>query len=234
MYCSVDDIRMLLLDKIKIGDQNIGTPVPGRESGNRSSFNENDTKKFIEYSQEYIDAVLRPMYVTPLRRIKTFETVLIENALSGSLVTVSVRDARLFSIGETVRFQNPGDMETAIITSVSDKTTFVVDSLSGNYYTENGDKVGILEFPDPIKITTARLTVSYMFDKLFNAEQEPDISNYGKSQRNMARDALDGILSGEIRLFGQEMTGRRFIRGSLLDGYTTPNFEFQKNTDNEN
>ena len=233
MYCSVSDVQRLLPEKVTIGDTNIGTPVPGRESADRSNFTPDESKQFIQYAQEYIDGILRPFYVTPLRQTKAFETVITEDVLAGSSVTVTVRDARVFSIGEIIRIQNSGDMETAEISSVSDSTTFVVDTIVGNYITANGDKVSILEFPDPIKVTTARFAVSFMLDKLWAAEQEPDVSNYGKAQRNMARDAVDSILSGEIKLFGQEHTGRRFIRGSLIDAYGTPNLDFQKNADNE-
>lgn len=233
MYCAISDLTQLLPSKITIGDTNIGTPVPGRETSNRSNFTEAEGIQFIKYSQEYIDGILRPFYVTPLRQTKAFETVITADALAGSSITVSVRDSHVFSVGEVVRLQNSGDMETATITSVTDRVSFVIDTVVGNYYTANSDKVSILEFPDPIRVTTARFAVSFMLDKLWVAEQEPDVSNYGKTQRNMARDAVDSILSGEIKLFGQEHTGRRFIRGSLIDAYGTPNFDFQKNTDNE-
>jgi len=233
MYCLVSDLQRLLPEKVTIGDTNIGVPVPGRESADRSNFTTAESKQFIQYSQEYIDGILRPIYVTPLRQTKAFETVITADVLAGSSVTVTVRDARVFSVGEVVRLQNSGDMETAEITDVSDTVTFTVDTVVGNYYTANSDQVSILEFPDPIKVTTARFAVSFMLDKLWAAEQEPDVSNYGKSQRNMGRDAIESILAGEIKLFGQEHTGRRFIRGSLIDAYGTPNFDFQKNADNE-
>jgi len=69
-------------------------------------------------------------------------------------------------------------------------------------------------------------------DRLFVAEQSPDVSQYGKSQRNMARNSMDDILTGEVLLFGQEHTGRRFVRGSVLDAYNSP-AEIQKGEEKE-
>jgi hypothetical protein len=69
-------------------------------------------------------------------------------------------------------------------------------------------------------------------DRLFVSQQSPDVSNYGRTQRNIARDSIDDILSGEVLLFGQEHTGRRFVRGSLFDAYDSP-AEVQKGQEKE-
>ena len=74
----------------------------------------------------------------------------------------------------------------------------------------------------PVPLITARLAVCYAFDELFTSDQSPNISGYGKAQRDMASNSMDGVLDGTIRLVGQEHTGRRFIRGSLLDAYGSP------------
>jgi len=66
------------------------------------------------------------------------------------------------------------------------------------------------------------MACAILLDRLFSAEQSPDVSTYGKTQRNLARDEIDDILSGEIFLFGQEHTGRRFVRGSLFDAFSNP------------
>jgi hypothetical protein len=61
-----------------------------------------------------------------------------------------------------------------------------------------------------------------LLDRIFVSEQSPDVSNYGRTQRNLAKIGLDGIMTGEILLFGQEHTGRRFVRGSLFNAYGSP------------
>lgn len=53
-------------------------------------------------------------------------------------------------------------------------------------------------------------------------EQSPDVSTYGNTQREIAYELLDSILTGETLLLGQEHTGRRFVRGSLHNAYNSP------------
>jgi len=112
-------------------------------------------------------------------------------------------------------------MEIATISDIPDASTLVVSTLTGTYTSETS-KVSIVKVPEPIPLVTARLSVSYAFDELFSADQDPDISTYGEKQRQLANFAIDGILDGTIRLFGQEHTGRRFVRGTILDTFGLP------------
>jgi len=234
-YCTVEDLRRVLPEKILIGDQNIGTPVPGR-SGNQGSGRSNITpqqaEQYILYGEQYIDGRLRPFYVCPLRRIKSFETEIMSNVSQGSNVTVAVHDSGSFILGESVRLQNKSAMETAIISSVPTPTTLVLESVDGSYSVEDESKISVLEYPDPIPIITARLACSFIFDRLFAAQQSPDVSSYGRTQRNLARSAIEDILGGSVLLFGQEHTGRRFVRGSLLEPFKSP-AEIRKGEDKE-
>jgi hypothetical protein len=133
-------------------------------------------------------------------------------------------------LGAEVRLRDNNTWENATITEVVSATTMTVDTLTNSYPV--GSTVGILEFPDPIPLTTSRMACSYILDRLFTAEQSPDVSNYGKTQRNLARNAIDDILTGEVLLFGQEHTGYRFIRGSLMSAYKSP-AEVQKGEEKE-
>jgi len=230
-YCSVEDLRRILPEKVTIGDQNIGTPTPGRTSSKRSNITPNEAKYYIEYGQQYVDARLRPFYACPLRRTKNYETELDAIVTAGTNVTVTVRDSGSFGIGQLIRLQDKTGYENSTITEVISMTSFVVDSVNSTY-TPDVTKVSIIEYPDPVPLITARLACSFLLDRLYTSEQSPDVSNYGKTQRNIARDAMDDILSGEVLLFGQEHTGRRFIRGSLLDAYSSP-AEVQKGQEKE-
>ena len=221
MYCTVEDMRRVLPEKVTIGDDNIGTPTPGRQSTKRSNITPQEAQYYIGYAQQYIDSRLRPYYSTPLRRTKSFETYLEDSVSAGTDVTITVHDSGSFSIGTLVRLQGLNEMETATVTNVPSLTTFVVNSLKNSYSSSNG-KVSIIEFPDPIPVMAARFACGFLLDRLFSAEQSPDVSTYGRTQRNLGKDAMDDVLSGEILLFGQEHTGRRFLRGSLFDAYKSP------------
>jgi hypothetical protein len=91
-YCSVDDMQRILPEKVTIGDVNIGTPTPGRPSTKRSNITPDEARHYISYASQYIDSCLRPFYLCPLRRIKSFESELEGTITPGTNVTVTVRD----------------------------------------------------------------------------------------------------------------------------------------------
>ena len=224
-YCTVADVRRILPERVTIGDQNIGRRVPGRpgnQGSGRSNISPADTERYILYANQYIDGRLRPYYECPLRRIKSFETEILSNIAAGSDITVTMHDSGSFSRGDLVRLQNKSAMETATVKEVPSLTTVVLVTVTGTYLVSDGSKISILEYPDPIPIVAARLTASYILDRLFVSEQSPDVSAFGKTQRNLARNAIDDILAGEVLLFGQEHTGRRFVRGSLIEPFKSP------------
>jgi hypothetical protein len=226
MYCEINDLRRLLPQQITIGATNIGTPNPGRPTTKRDSFTEPEAIVYIGYAQQEIDGRLGGQFFCPLRRVKTFETEMLENVLAGTNVKVRVHDSGAFSVGQLVRLQDNDKMETATVTTLAYLTEIILDKVKYNYNFETGI-ISILEYPDPIPLITARLAVSYAFDELFVAEQAPNISEYGKEQRKLALNSLDSILTGTILLFGQDYVGRRFLRGTLLDAYDSPTREFQ-------
>ena len=123
-------------------------------------------------------------------------------------------------------------METCEVSSTPTLTTLVLDTVVNAYSTVNRSKISILEYPDPVPIVAARLACSFILDRLFVAEQAPDVSTYGRTQRNLARNAIDDILAGEVLLFGQEHTGRRFVRGSLVEPFKSP-AEIQRGEERE-
>ena len=246
MYCTINDLSNILPDNILIGDRNIGTPVPGGPTG-RSNISTDDAKLYIRYAGQYLDGRLRPFYACPLRRTKSYETELLTNVGSGSDVTIAVRDSGAFTpglaldtssstdqvqdSGNMVRIQDKYGYETSWVTEVPNLTTIIVSQVQGNYEVTSG-KISVLEYPDPVPLIIARMACSYIIDRFFSAEQSPDVSTYGKTQRNLARAAIEDILNGSILLFGQEHTGRRFLRGSLFDAYKSP-AEVTKGEDKE-
>ena len=221
MYCSVSDVQAILPDSITVGDQNLGTPSPGNSVAKRERLTPARVVKFIRLASQEVDARLGNTYVTPLRMVKTYETELMNNLAPGTNVKIKIWNTTSFAVGDSVRVQAPDTMEITTITTVPDLNTFFVSALAGTYSSDTG-KVSIIEVPDPIPLISARLACSYAFDELFSADQSPDISGYGTAQRKLANFAIDGILDGTIRLFGQEHTGWRFVRGTLLDAYGYP------------
>ena len=225
MYCTVQNVINILPENVTVGDQNIGTPSPGSSNSNRSKITSNTITEFIKLAQQEVDARLRPMYVCPLRRIKIHETGLKNNVLSGSDIRIVVHDSGAFAKGQSIRLQNDYNFEETTIKSIDNLNYFIVNSLSSSYDADS--LVAILEYPDPVPFITARLAASYAYDRLFAAEQSPDVSNYGNEQRKRAMLGIDSILSGTVILMGQEHMTKRFARMSLFDSYKTPTDDIQ-------
>lgn len=227
MYCTINDVKAILPEPITVGDTNIGTPFPGRPNqANKDKLTPDEVIRYIRFAQNEIDSRLRPYYVVPLRRIKSFETEIHGNVSPGSNVDVRVHDSGVFAKGQMVRLQAQDHMETAEVASIKHMTTIVLDSVKYSYLLDES-LISILEMPDPVPLIAARLAASYAFDQLFSADQSPNISEYGKAQRDLAINAMASILSGAVLLFGQDHTGRRFVRGSLFDAYNNPTPDFQ-------
>lgn len=227
MYCSILDIKNLLPENVTLGNDNIGTPNPARPNqSNRDKLTIQKVVYYINYAQQQIDSRLSPFYAVPLRRIKTFEAEPLNNVSSGENVKIRIYDASVFSKYMTVRIQNNSENELAEVSEIPNSNTIVLDSLTYSYDVSES-LVSIVKYPDPIPVTTARLAVSFAFDQLFSAEQEPDISQYGREQRQLAQNAIDAILSGTTFLIGQQLVGRRFLRGTLYDGFGSPTNDFQ-------
>lgn len=232
MYCTILDVKNLLPPSVTVGQTNIGTPspapIPGRTSNstNRDVLTPDQVITYIRYAQQDIDGRLRPFYVCPLRRVKTHETEILNNISAGNSVKIRINDSSRFAIGDTVRIQGEDDFEGATITEITDVCSVTVNHLDNNY-SGNVSLLSVIKFPDPIPLITARLAVSYAFDPLFSSEQSPDVSQYGVNQRKLALNGIDGILTGTVLLFGQDHTGRRFVRGSLLDAYSSPTQDLQ-------
>jgi hypothetical protein len=234
-YCTVDDLRRILPEKVKIGDSNIGTPVPGRpgnQGSQRSNISPEEAEHYIDYASSYIDGRLRPFYSCPLRRTKSYETEVILDIVAGTNVVVTVNDSGSFIRGTMVRIQDNSTMEVCTVTDATTISTITIASVVNNYSSFNNLRISILEYPDPIPIITAQMACAWILDRLFTSEQAPDVSSYGKTQRNLARGQIENILSGEVLLFGQEHTGRRFVRMSLFDKWDSP-AEVQKGAEKE-
>lgn len=221
MYCTLNDVISLLPATVSVGVRNLGTPTIGAQVMQKNHITPDDMNNFIRYATQEVDSRLRPFYSCPLRRIKLFETEIINSIVPGTNIQVHVHDSGMFSKGMMVRLQDRSYYETAIVSDVPDLNTVTIQSVASPYSQYNG-VISILQFPDPIPLMTARMALSYGFDKLFAAEQSPDISSYGVAQRTLAMNAMDNILAGSVMLFGQEWSGRRFVRMPLLDAFSSP------------
>jgi len=223
-YCTLQDIRNILPKNVTIGDYT--TPTVSSAKGNTISTSV--ANSFIYYATQYIDSRISQLYYCPLVKIKKVTVNLLANMLPSS-TDVIVDDISGFYPGGSVYLKDDNGSENSVVASISETIVeggntvrnFNHLTLSSPtvkaYDAGSNGVVSLIIYPDPIPVMTARLACALMFDKIFVADQEPDISNYGKTLRNLVVIDMNAILSGQIRLYGQELCSRRFVRGQLFD-----------------
>jgi hypothetical protein len=219
-YCTIEYLKTLLPRSVTIGDNTITTPTITATKADTIATQ--TAWRFLNLATQYIDSRLRQIYVCPLRRIKALDMDLVADASTNNDY-LQVYDSGHFTMDASIKVSDYNGGDSYTVNKIFDNDLHkigVTPNLARDYLLTDNPKVYLIEYPDPIPMITAQVCIGLMFDKIFVAEQSPDISNYGKTQRSQASSALDDILTGVIRLEGQDHTGRRFARISLRDTYS--------------
>lgn len=232
-YCTIEYLKSILPRSVTIGDNTITTPTI--TTSKADSIATRTAWRYLNLATQYIDSRLRQIYVCPLKRIKSFEMTLTEDAAINNNY-INVYDAGHFNIDSSIKISDDISGENYTVNAIFDNDLHkigITPNLTRNYILINNPLVYLIEYPDPIPLITAQVAIGMMFDKLFTAGQSPDVSSFGKTSRSQAANALDDILTGVIRLEGQEHTGRRFHRMSIRDTHSTT-VDIQHGRDKEN
>jgi len=223
-YSTISYMQAILPKTISIGDDNITTATLSKP-GSVNSITFRQAQIYLQFATQEIDARLSTVYLVPLKRFKVSEQDLTSDCRAGSK-SITIADNGPFNAGCLVRIADNSRSEMNEVdllpNDASDLNTLtLMKGLTRNFTRGNDSTVSLIAYPDPIPITCARIAVATIIDKLFVAEQNPDISSYGKTQRTLASASLDEIMAGSIRLNGQEFVGRRFVRMQLRDTMNT-------------
>ena len=222
-YCTLNLMRAVLPRLITIGDTTMTTPTIQKPAGGTTTIETKEAERFVDMAGQHIDSRLRPIYMAPLKRVRFVETIPISDIKQGVL-KVYVPDNGSFNIGGWVKIEDNAGSEVSTIALIPESDFNEVDldkAVSRDYLIASGATVSFVTYPDPVPSIAARIAVSMIIDKLFTAEQSPDVSAYGKTLRTNAGADIDSILAGTIRLEGQNHTGRRFCRTSVRDTWST-------------
>lgn len=223
-YCTVNFMRALLPKQITIGTQNITTSTLNAPS-TTATIDTQTAQLFLNFASQEIDSRLSTIYVVPLKRVKTHEEILTSDCREGDK-KVYVADNGAFRYGCLVRLGDDSGSEVNEVGIFPEEHYSIGEVALSNgasrHFTRGSNSIlSLVTFPDPIPVTCARMAVAAIIDKQFVAEQNPDVSEYGKRQRTLAAAALDEIMAGAIRLHGQDFVGRRFVRMNLRDTMNT-------------
>lgn len=229
-YNTIDFLKDVMPKTVTIGTNNSLAPT----QSNPATFSTKTAGKYLNLASQYIDSRLSSIYVTPIARIKKHEetgTV----AMAQNQSTLTVTDNGPYNVGDMVRVSDDNNTYVFRVKEIPESTAninqIVVEPASPYNFAADST-ISILEYPAPIPEICIHIAAAMLFDREFNAQNEPDISNYGKSLMAKATSSLDKVLSGAIRLYGQEHTGRRFVKTALRDTWNTT-AEVQPGSDKE-
>jgi len=234
-YATITYLNTMMPKNVTIGNASIQTPTITQPQANTIATT--TALRYLNIASQYIDSRLRAIYICPLKRMKSLETELTQTIPIGSNYLM-VEDSGAFNIDSIVRVADDIGSETYTVTydktiGENDLHKIAITPITTRAYDlTNNPIANLLEYPSPIPMIAINVTIGFLFDKVFSSQQ-PDLSNFGKAQRTQGSNALDDILTGVIRLFGQEMNGRRFARSSLRDTIATTTDNVSHSRDKE-
>lgn len=187
---------------------------------------------FISMADSFINSTLSVLYKTPLTEVADAEFIL---ALSTDPYSVEVilEDNKAGSLvpGDNLIFVQDGIEERGIVSSVENSSSFTLESALGITYDPSYTRLIRVRYPDPIPNISARIAAASIYDRYFSSQSSSEKSDYGKTQRSMARLDINNILNGRVVLHGQHRIGRRFASGTLMDRYGLPSGESDASRD---
>lgn len=196
---------------------------------------------YINLADSQIDGILSQQYFTPFDKCAHGEWLLDEdlNAVAeagtdaggtgtdGSVVTtdsnvIEVSTACNLIPGDEIILHDDltGEEEVLIVATIVDQNTFTTTTdIEGIFLADSGVRIIRLRFPPPLNQISARYAVSFIYDKYFAAQAQPNISDYGKEMRVVAMGQLNDILNGKILVKCARRRGDMFGNPWLTDSY---------------
>lgn len=177
---------------------------------------------YINLADSQIDGILTQQYFTPFSKCVHGEWELDDdiNAVSsggsgtdavagtdsaGSEVetssnTVAVSSSCNLIPGDEIILHDDltGAEEVLIVSTIIDQYSFTTTTdIEGIFLADSGVRVIRLRFPPPLNQISARYAASFIYDKFFAAQAQPNSSDYGKEMRSVAMGQLNDILNGK-------------------------------------
>jgi len=221
-----------------------------------------DTVEFyITLADSQIDGILSQQYFTPFDKCAHGEWLLDEDlnaeVVAGTEVAatdVDTAGAVVVTVSNTIVVDSavnlvPGDEilihddasgneELHIVKALVDQNTFTIeDEVIGTFLVANDIRIIRIRFAPPLNQISARYAASFIYDKFFAAQAEPNISDYGKEMRQIAMGQLNDILNGKILmkcgkrrgdLFGNPWLDSSYTHRQPYGGYQTSDRDMSK------
>jgi len=199
----------------------VDNTIPITSIGNtvHSTISDADVQQYIRWSDENIDAWLRDVYRTPLKRVNRGSYPLAMDVVAGDAFAY-LQDTTRFNSGDLVLLRDSSNSQEMTVSTIPSQTRINFTAPVSSSYLAADTNAERIRYPDPIPKASARLAAAYFFDKYFSAQQEPNQSEYGKYLRTLVYNDVNLITSGKIRLDvpeAGEYIGRRYYNLVLED-----------------
>lgn len=183
-------------------------------SGNPTSVNRipNDViEYYITLADSQIDGILSTMYKIPLKKCARGQWAL-DSDINEYNQIVELSDSANLVPGDEILIRNDatGDEEVHTVSQVLDQhSVSTIDNIITNF---SGDDIRVIriDYPPPVNQISARFAASFIYDKYFAAQNDPNMSEYGKELRSIATGQLNDILNGRTTLECQIRINDRF------------------------
>ncbi len=217
-------------------------------------------QQYISYADSLIDGILTQQYFTPFKKCANGQWALDEDLNATTVLgtdivvgtdsagdtvtpdptTIVVDDAVNLVPGDEILLIDDllGNQEVAIVATLVDQNTFTVTTgIEGTFLADSDVRVVRSQFPPPLNQISARYAASYIYDKYFAAQADPNTSEYGKEMRSVAAGQLNDILNGKTILkcarrrgdiFGNPWLDSSYTHRQPYDGYSTSDRDMSK------
>lgn len=238
-YASVIEVDLILPQAIssarpdQTGDKINLINIPGANLSNPVGVNripDEVVEYYISLADSRIDGSISQQYKTPLKKCVHGEWTL-DAAISEYNQNIEVTPVHNLNPGDeiVVRDDDSGLEENHIIATIVDQNTVTtLDNIS--IFFSSGVRILRVAYPPPVNEISARMAASFIYDKYFASQNDPNISEYGNEMRKIAMGRLNDILNGKVILECQQRIGDRFGNPWLdssyahrtpVDGYNT-------------
>jgi|694.fasta_scaffold143249_3 hypothetical protein len=177
----------------------------------------------ISIADQFINSVLSEMYKVPLKEFSDFDVDLgLDIDEYSSHIVLSRPCANVFNPGDVIFITDGNQSDRCTVSSYANENTLTVDQLPSANYSSSDTRILRIKFPEPISITSARLTVSSIYDRYYLSQSQLQSNEFSKKMRELARVDLNNIIHGRVILHGQQRIGMRFANPNLKDRYNLP------------
>lgn len=231
-YCSIQSVQRIIGQSLSSATNQPtgGQQIPLTDFGNQIDQNHISTEIIYHYigiaSQE-IDSALSEMYETPLCEKTDLQLSLLFDVNEYN-TDVYLNKADVLLPEDNLIFTDGADKDRAEVVSININEKMVVlnSGLIANF-DKNVTRVLRVTYPAPIPSICSRLAAANIYDKFFSAQQEPNVSEFGRFQRKQGYRDIDSILHGRTILEGQRRIGHRFKNPNIIDRYRLPGISDQ-------